>query len=57
MRFPKISEFPLISLDTETTGLSWWKDKIFGIAISTPNDRDYYFDTRVDGGCCRNVHL
>ena len=53
MKFPKISEYPVISLDVETTGLSWWRDRMFGVAISTPDGRDYYFDTRIDEGCIR----
>jgi len=50
MRFPPISEFPVISLDTETTGLNWQKDKIFGISISTPDGKDFYYDIRLDNG-------
>lgn len=50
MSFPELSRFPYFSMDFETTGLHFWKDKIFGIAVSTPDDRDHYFDTRSDAG-------
>lgn len=50
MSFPELSRYPYFSLDFETTGLHWWKDKIFGVAVSTPDDRDFYFDTRSDPG-------
>jgi DNA polymerase I-like protein with 3'-5' exonuclease and polymerase domains len=50
MSFPELSRFPHFALDFETTGLHFWKDKIFGVAVSTPDDRDYYFDTRSDPG-------
>jgi DNA polymerase I-like protein with 3'-5' exonuclease and polymerase domains len=42
--FPRIEE-ETISVDTETTGLSWKKDKIFGFAVAT-TDQSWYFDVR-----------
>src|SRR5690606_10431480 len=45
MRFPSLADYPLVALDLETTGLQWWNDKIFGVAISV-EDRDMYFDVR-----------
>ena len=35
----------VIALDLETTGLQFWSDKIFGIAVSVGDD-DYYWDIR-----------
>lgn len=42
--FPNIRN-QTIALDLETTGLKWFKDKAFGVAISTGLE-DYYFDIR-----------
>lgn len=33
-------------IDTETTGLFWWKDKVFGIALSTEDSATWYWDIR-----------
>ncbi len=44
--FPELSRYPLFCIDFETTGLHFWKDKIFGIALSLPDDRDFYWDVR-----------
>lgn len=44
--FPDLSRFSHFCIDTETTGLSWMTDKIFGIALSTPDNKDYYWDVR-----------
>lgn len=30
----RLHEYPLVSIDTETTGLYWYKDRVFGIAIA-----------------------
>lgn len=46
MAFPRIAEYPYIAYDTETTGLYWWKDGIFGVSISTPDGHDWYWDIR-----------
>lgn len=45
MRFPTLSDYPVVFLDTETTGLNWWQDRIYGISISV-EDRDFYWDIR-----------
>lgn len=44
MDFPRI-EGAVISLDTETTGLRWWLDDVFGVSLSV-GDNDYYWDAR-----------
>lgn len=46
MDYPNLKLFNHFALDTETTGLDWHKDKIFGVSISTPDERDYYWDLR-----------
>lgn len=30
----RLDQYPLVSIDTETTGLYWYKDEIFGIAVA-----------------------
>lgn len=41
---------PEVACDTETTGLVWWKDKVFGISVSWLNDDEtvgsFYGDIR-----------
>ncbi len=49
MNYPDLSRFPVVAIDTETTGLSFWKDKVFGVSVSTPDGKDYYWDTRDHG--------
>jgi DNA polymerase I-like protein with 3'-5' exonuclease and polymerase domains len=34
-----------VALDSETTGLRWWKDEIFSFSLSV-GDKDYYWDVR-----------
>jgi DNA polymerase I-like protein with 3'-5' exonuclease and polymerase domains len=46
MNFPNLHLFDKFAIDTETTGLDWMKDSIFGVAISTPDGKDYYWDVR-----------
>lgn len=46
MNFPDLSKFDVISIDTETTGLNWWEHVVFGISLSTPDGKDYYWDVR-----------
>jgi DNA polymerase I-like protein with 3'-5' exonuclease and polymerase domains len=48
--FPRLSDYPFIALDTETTGLKWWSDKVFGVAISAPDGNDWYWDIRRTSG-------
>ena len=42
--FPNL-DGAVIALDTETEGLKWWSDKVFGVALSVGED-DYYWDVR-----------
>lgn len=44
MDFPRI-DGAVIALDSETTGLKWWSDDIFGFSVSV-GDQDYYWDVR-----------
>lgn len=48
--FPRLREYPHIFLDTETTGLRWWVDRVFGISVSAPDGQDWYWDIRTDPG-------
>lgn len=43
--FNEIQKSDVISLDTETTGTYWPRDRAFGISVSTKWN-DYYFDIR-----------
>ncbi len=44
--FPRIENPKIIIVDVETTGLFWWKDKVFGIALSTEDSATWYWDIR-----------
>lgn len=45
--FPELHRMPRFAYDTETTGLRWERDsRVFGFSISTPDDKDYYYDIR-----------
>lgn len=47
MKFPELHRYPYFAYDTETTGLRWEKDaRVFGFSISTPDNKDWYFDIR-----------
>jgi len=44
-----LSKFQIVALDTETTGLHWYKDRMFGIAIAGYDGKDIiseYIDIR-----------
>jgi DNA polymerase I-like protein with 3'-5' exonuclease and polymerase domains len=45
--FPRIDYAPVVVIDTETTGLKWWADKLFGISIALPGFSGYW-DVRSD---------
>lgn len=44
--FPNLRQFPVVALDVETFGVEWVKDRMFSFSVSTPDDKDYYFDIR-----------
>lgn len=45
-KIDSLFQFPVISLDTETTGTYYPRDKAFIATISTPDGRDYGWDLR-----------
>ena len=45
--FPRIEHAKVLVIDTETTGLDWWRDKLFGISIAW-DDQSAYWDVRQD---------
>ena len=47
--FPRIDHAPVMVVDTETTGLKWWEDRLFGISVALP-DFSGYWDVRTDPG-------
>lgn len=44
--FPDLTQYSVIALDTETTGLRFKVHKAFGVSITTPDFKDYYWDLR-----------
>ena len=44
--FPRIDHASVVVIDTETTGLNWWTDKVFGISVSLPDASTFYWDVR-----------
>lgn len=48
--FPDIDRWEYVVLDSETDGLRWWKNKVFGVSVVAPDDTGYYYDLRVDSG-------
>lgn len=46
--FPDIDRWSYVVYDTETTGLHFKKDKIFGVAITSPEGESFYWDVRED---------
>jgi DNA polymerase I-like protein with 3'-5' exonuclease and polymerase domains len=44
--FPNLSSCDEAGIDSETTGLSWVHDRIFGFSLSLPNGEDFYWDVR-----------
>jgi len=52
-RFPDLSKYPVVAVDTETNGTNWYEKPyshgpVFGIAIATPDHHAYYYDIRTD---------
>lgn len=53
INYNRLSEYPILSVDVETTGLHWYKDKLFGIAIAAYDGENVhadYFDIRTPSG-------
>lgn len=49
MFLPDLSLYPVIACDAETTGLQWWRDKVFGLAFAWDDGvklRSIYVDIR-----------
>lgn len=46
MKYPNIHQYPVLGIDSETTGLRWWADKLFGFSIASPDGKAWYFDIR-----------
>lgn len=47
--FPRLENYDVVAIDTETTGLDWFRgDKPFGVAIALPNGYSEYYDIRKD---------
>lgn len=46
--FPDLDRWEYVVVDTETTGLRWWRDKIFGVSLTSPEGEDFYWDVRKD---------
>lgn len=45
-KFFDFHQYPVIAFDTETTGLHWPVDKLFGFSLSTPDGKSVYHDIR-----------
>lgn len=48
--YPDIDRWEYVVLDSETTGLRFWKDKMFGFSVTAPDDTSFYYDIRVQPG-------
>lgn len=49
LNLDRLAEYKVVSLDTETTGLHWYRDKMFGLAIAARDGKDVatgYYDLR-----------
>lgn len=49
--YPQLHRYDHFCIDTETTGLSILNDNLFGISISLPDGRDFYWDVRQAQRC------
>jgi len=47
LEYPDLSRYPYVVVDVETTGLRWWEDKVFSVALSTEGG-SWYYDLRKD---------
>lgn len=51
MQLPRIDRVSYVVIDTETTGLKWWEDRVFGISIALPGEEGgWYWDVRETPG-------
>ena len=46
MEFPPLHKYDKFAYDTETTGLQYKIDTVFGFSIALPDGRDFYYDIR-----------
>ncbi len=49
MNFPDVRQYPYFALDTETTGLQYPVDRVFGVSMALPDGRTFYWDNRKCG--------
>lgn len=45
-RYPDLDQYPYLAFDTETTGLQYLKDRMFGFSIALPDGFSAYYDIR-----------
>jgi len=53
LNLSRLPDYPLVSVDVETTGLSWKKDRLFGVAVAAhdPDTKEWasgYWDVRTN---------
>lgn len=49
LNLDRLAEYPLVSVDVETTGLHWYRDKTFGVAVAAYDGKSIgaeYYDLR-----------
>jgi DNA polymerase I-like protein with 3'-5' exonuclease and polymerase domains len=51
--YPRIDSVEYAVIDCETTGLHWWKDSLFGVALILPDSDPFYWDIRSNPGAVR----
>lgn len=44
LNLARLHEYPVVSVDCETTGLHWYKDTLFGIAVGAYDGKDVHSD-------------
>lgn len=42
----ELSKYDVVALDTETTGLNWWKDRAYALVYATPDGKSDCLDLR-----------